>query len=106
MVDENGKSTRLALSAHAWGESVPKTMVAAKKLADKGTKLLEQYRATKTAIPKRDEAMPAKAKPAAKKNSLVANINKRKKAGTSRSKKKSTVDDASYKKMKEGWKKK
>ncbi len=50
--------------------------------------------------------MPAKGKPAAKKNSLVANINKRKKAGTSRSKKKSTVDPAAYKKMEEGWEKK
>ena len=40
------------------------------------------------------------------KNSLVANINKRKKAGTSRSKKKSTVTDEAYKKMREGWKKK
>ena len=49
MVDENGEPTRLALSAHAWGEPVPKTMAAAKKLADKGTKLLEQYQASKTA---------------------------------------------------------
>lgn len=45
--DENGKPTRLALSAHAWGEAVPKTKAAAKKLADKGTKLLEQYRKAK-----------------------------------------------------------
>jgi len=50
--------------------------------------------------------VPEKAKPAAKKNSLVANINKRKKAGTSRSKKQSTVDDADYKKMRKGWVKK
>ncbi len=49
--------------------------------------------------------MPAKAKTGAKKNSLVANINKKKKAGTSRSKKKSTVSDSAYKKMQEGWKK-
>lgn len=41
MKDENGKPTRLALSAHAWGEPVPKTMTDAKKLAAKGTKLLE-----------------------------------------------------------------
>ena len=52
MVDERGEPTRLALSAHAWGEPVPKTMAAAKKLADKGTKLLEQYQASKTAKPK------------------------------------------------------
>ncbi len=43
--DENGNPTRLALQAHAWGEPVPKTKVAAKKLADKGTKLLEKYHA-------------------------------------------------------------
>ena len=50
--------------------------------------------------------MPAKAKPAAKKNSLVANINKKKKAGTSNTKKKSTVSKTAYKKMEEGWEKK
>lgn len=47
MIDDNGKPTRLALSAHAWGEPVPKTMAAAKKLAAKGAKLLERYQATK-----------------------------------------------------------
>jgi len=35
--------------------------------------------------------------------SLVKNINKRKKAGTSRSKKKSTVSDKAYAAMKAGW---
>ena len=48
LVDENGKPTRLALSAHAWGEPVPKTKAAAKKLADKGTKLLERYEKSKS----------------------------------------------------------
>lgn len=43
MVGENGKPTRLALSAHAWGEPVPKTAAAAKKLAAKGARLLERY---------------------------------------------------------------
>ena len=38
--------------------------------------------------------------------SLVENINKRKKAGTSRSKKKSTVSPSAYKNMKAGWPKK
>jgi hypothetical protein len=47
MVDEDGKPTRLALSARAWGEPAPKTMKAAKRLADKGTRLLERYRASK-----------------------------------------------------------
>ena len=40
------------------------------------------------------------------KNSHVGNINKRNKAGTSRSKKKSTVIDKAYKDIKAGWPKK
>ncbi len=44
LVDEAGKPTRLALQARAWGEPAPKTETAAKKLADKGTRLLERYR--------------------------------------------------------------
>ena len=40
------------------------------------------------------------------KNSLVGNINKRKKAGTSRSKKNSTVSPKAYKAMQKGWPKK
>ena len=35
--------------------------------------------------------------------SLVRNINKRKKAGTSLSKKNSTVSDKAYKDMQKGW---
>ena len=38
------------------------------------------------------------------KNSLVNNINARKKKGTSRSAKKSTISKKAYKKMKENWK--
>lgn len=38
--------------------------------------------------------------------SLVKNINKRKKAGTSRTKKKSTVSPKAYADMKAGWPKK
>jgi hypothetical protein len=38
------------------------------------------------------------------KNSLVNNINARKKKGTSRPKKKSTVSKKAYKKMKTNWK--
>ena len=37
--------------------------------------------------------------------SLYENMNKRKKAGTSRSKKNSTISPKAYKKMKKGWKK-
>lgn len=40
---------------------------------------------------------------AKQKNSLVDNINKRKKAGTSRSKKRSTVSKESYSQMQKGW---
>ena len=42
---KNGEPTRLALSAHAWGEPVPKTEAAAKKLAAKGRALLKKYHA-------------------------------------------------------------
>ena len=48
----------------------------------------------------------AKKKTAAKKNSLVNNINKRKKAGKSRSKKQSTVSKDAYSEMQKGWPKK
>jgi Domain of unknown function (DUF6321) len=44
----DGKPTRLALSAHAWGEPVPKTESAAKKLAAKGRALLKKYHATQS----------------------------------------------------------
>ena len=47
LLDEDGKPTRLALSAHAWGEPVPKTAAAAKKLADKGARLLERFQRAK-----------------------------------------------------------
>jgi hypothetical protein len=39
------KPTRLALSAQAWGEPVPKTDAAAHKLAAKGRTLLKKYHA-------------------------------------------------------------
>jgi hypothetical protein len=39
------RPTRFALTAHAWGEPVPKTIAAARRIADKGRKLLERYRA-------------------------------------------------------------
>jgi hypothetical protein len=47
MVDGRGRPTRLALSAHAWGEPVPKTMAEAHALAAEGRKLLERYRSQK-----------------------------------------------------------
>ena len=45
----------------------------------------------------------ARPRRAAKKNSLVANINRRRKAGTSRSKSQSTVSDEAYDQMRKGW---
>lgn len=44
---KDGEPTRLALSAHAWGEPVPKTMAAAARLAAKGRRLLAGYQRTK-----------------------------------------------------------
>ncbi len=49
MKDEKGEPTRLALSAHAWGEAVPQTAADAKKLAAEGHQLLEQYHEIKDA---------------------------------------------------------
>lgn len=42
LVDAHGKPTRFALTAHAWGEPVPKTPAAARKIAAKGKRLLER----------------------------------------------------------------
>lgn len=61
---KDGKPTRLALSAHAWGEPVPKTMAAAKKLAAKGTKLLERYDKWKEKQTTAGKRKTAKKKPA------------------------------------------
>jgi hypothetical protein len=47
MVDEKGRATRLALSATAWGERVPKNAEDAAKLAAKGRRLLERYENSK-----------------------------------------------------------
>jgi hypothetical protein len=47
LTDKTGRPTRYALQAHAWGESVPKTAAAARKLAKKGTALLERYHRAK-----------------------------------------------------------
>lgn len=41
---KDGEPTRLALSARAWGEPVPKSMASAKKLAQKGRNLLARAR--------------------------------------------------------------
>ncbi|UUX96950.1 DUF6321 domain-containing protein [Aquabacterium sp. J223] len=43
----NGEPTRFALSAHAWGEKVPTTEAQARRIAEKGRKLLQRYHASK-----------------------------------------------------------
>jgi len=43
LVDAKGRPTRHALSAHAWGEPVPKTVAAARRIAAKGERLLARY---------------------------------------------------------------
>lgn len=44
LVDDKGRPTRFALTAAAWGEPVPKTESAARRIAEKGQRLLERYR--------------------------------------------------------------
>jgi hypothetical protein len=40
---KEGKPTRFALTAAAWGEPVPKTVTAARRIAEKGRRLLAAY---------------------------------------------------------------
>ena len=47
MQKPNGEPTRRALSAHAWGESVPTNDAGRARLAAKGARLLQRYAATK-----------------------------------------------------------
>lgn len=42
LTDAKGRPTRFALSAHAWGEPVPRTETQARKIAAKGRRLLER----------------------------------------------------------------
>ncbi|CCD97742.1 DUF6321 domain-containing protein [Bradyrhizobium sp. STM 3809] len=53
LVDAKGRPTRLALSAHAWGEPVPRTVAAARKIAAKGERLLARYHRLKEKTPSR-----------------------------------------------------
>ena len=50
LVDTNGRPTRHALSAHAWGEPVPKTVAAARRIARKGERLLQRYHRIKERV--------------------------------------------------------
>ena len=47
--DKHGKPTRFALTAAAWGEPVPRTVAAARKIAAKGKRLLGHAKKRKAA---------------------------------------------------------
>ncbi len=71
-MERDGEPTRLALSAHAWGEPVPKTGSDAKKLAAKGHELLEQYHAVKEKREKAETSEGSAAKKAKEKKSAAS----------------------------------
>jgi hypothetical protein len=48
LIDAHQRPTRYALTAHAWGEPVPRTVAAARRIAAKGERLLQRYRRTKS----------------------------------------------------------
>jgi Domain of unknown function (DUF6321) len=48
LVDAQGQPTRHALTAHAWGEPVPKTPAAARQIAARGKRLLKRYHKMKS----------------------------------------------------------
>jgi hypothetical protein len=54
-LQKEGKPTRFALSAAAWGEPVPTTEAAARKIAAKGRKLLERYERTRNKKSRRSQ---------------------------------------------------
>lgn len=47
LTDAKGKPTRFALTASAWGEPVPRTIKAARRIAAKGRRLLAAYERTR-----------------------------------------------------------
>jgi hypothetical protein len=47
LLTKTGKPTRFALTAAAWGEPVPRTLAAARRIAAKGRRLLEAYSRSK-----------------------------------------------------------
>ena len=56
VVDKKGEPTRQALQAAAWGEPVPRNEADEKKLAEKGSALLEKYHEAKGDAPKKRAA--------------------------------------------------
>ena len=73
-MQRDGEPTRLALSAHAWGEPVPKTEADARKLAAKGKKLLDRYHQAKDG---KDASAPARKSPARKSAKSAAKSSQR-----------------------------
>lgn len=59
LVDAKGQPTRFALTARAWGEPVPKSVAAARRIAAKGHRLLARYERAKTNASKRQPATSA-----------------------------------------------
>lgn len=48
LTDEDGQPTRFALTAAAWGEPVPRSVAAARRIAATGKRLLAAYARTRT----------------------------------------------------------
>ncbi len=44
LIDDKGRPTRFALTAVDWGEPIPKTVAAARRIAAKGHRLLTAYK--------------------------------------------------------------
>jgi hypothetical protein len=65
MQDAKGRPTRLALSAQAWGEKLPKTLHEAHMLAAEGRRLLTQYQVAKKSAVKKFPARKSSAKKSA-----------------------------------------
>ena len=49
LIDDKGKPTRFALTARAWGESVPRSEAAARRIAERGRRLLARSKRAKKA---------------------------------------------------------
>lgn len=47
LIGSDGEPTRFALTAAAWGEAVPRTITAARRIAEKGKRLLARYALTR-----------------------------------------------------------
>lgn len=92
-----------------FGDVRPAAMMISAELADPRMKIEIEVTALKQASGQSGkersmaESTRKTSRKSSTKNSLVANINRRKKAGTSRSKQQSTVSAEAYDQMKKGW---